>query len=682
MSTFITDGFWRDRLDVNAQRAIFHQWEQLEASGCIENFRIAAGEVDGFREGWFFADSDAYKWLDAASRILASKTDPSNDSGQRAELAARMDALISLLARAQDPDGYIFTYNQIHFPGVRWMNLQIEHELYCHGHLIEAGVSHYRATDRAVLLNIAIRAADRVVADFKGKGPEYTPGHEEIEIALLRLYQVTKDAHYLDMAQQFIEQRGHTPSFALSLLKQNSSAGKRKKLIQKKRQEYLAAHPEFKPYKLPPGNASKKPWNSTLRWFASALTGKYFQQHAPIREQTVPVGHSVRFGYLETAIAMLARETGDQTLVPALERAWENMVTYRMYVTGGIGSVPGLEGFGNNYELDPKYAYAETCASLASMFWNWEMAQLTGEAKYSDLLEWQLYNSSAVGMGLDGTTYLYNNPLTCRGGVTRKPWYAVPCCPSNLSRTWADLGRYVYSTNAGKVHVHQYINSELDPQLIELEDGTTVAINIMMKTALPWGMSAELRIYPFRVSPFSSSTGSDPVEFTLHLRRPSWGDIVYWVNDEEQESTIKVVRAGQPEEPIPFEISACGYDPRFASWISIKRAWKPGDVLHLLFVYDYALRRASPRVRDHHGKAALTYGPIVYCLESVDNPDVDIFSARIRKRHKLIDLPFPPLGEEVHAIFGQTPEGKQLTFIPYYLWGNRGPSQMTVWVNT
>ena len=183
MTTRITDGFWRDRLDVNARRAIFHQWDQLEASGCIENFRIAAGDVDGFREGWFFADSDAHKWLDAASRIFASFPDP--------RLASVMDAFIALLARAQQPDGYLFTYNQIHFPNTRWTNLQIEHELYCHGHLIEAGVSHFQATGRTDLLTIARRAADRIVDDFRGRGPDRTPGHEEIEIALLRLYQVT-----------------------------------------------------------------------------------------------------------------------------------------------------------------------------------------------------------------------------------------------------------------------------------------------------------------------------------------------------------------------------------------------------------------------------------------------------------------------------------------------------------
>src|SRR5215216_4515875 len=458
MNATITKGFWHERLEVNAQRAIFHQWDQLEASGCIENFRIAAGDVDGLRTGWFFADSDAYKWLDAASRIYASFPDP--------KLASLMDEFISLLRRAQQPDGYIFTYNQVHFPGTRWVNLQIEHELYCHGHLIEAGISHYDTTGRKDLLDIARRAADRIVEDFHGKGAEHTPGHEEIEIALLRLYQITHHRPYLDQARQFIEQRGRNPLFFLSIRKQKSNVDERRKIIQQKRQKYLAAHPDFKPYQLPPGNVSKKAWNEKLRRPVSEWSGKYYQQHAPIRKQTIPIGHSVRFGYLETAIAILARETEDRTLLPALERAWNRMVTRRMYITGGIGSLPGLEGFGNDYELDPEYAYAETCAALANLFWNWEMSQLTGEPKYSDLFEWQLYNAAAVGFGLDGSNYLYNNPLTCYGGVTRKPWYAVPCCPSNLSRTLADLGKYIYSADKGKLDIHQYISSEVQDQTI------------------------------------------------------------------------------------------------------------------------------------------------------------------------------------------------------------------------
>lgn len=253
----IIPGFWYDRQTVNAESAIFHQWEQLEASGCIENFRIAAGEVKGIREGWFFADSDAFKWLEAAARIYATHPDP--------RLEALMDEFIDLIGRAQQPDGYLYTYNQIHFPGDRWVNLQIEHELYCHGHLIEAGVSHYQATAQEKLLEIARKAADRIVADFKDKGPEYTPGHQEIEIALLRLYQITGQTDYLELAQQFIEQRGRKRMFGLSIIKQNSNVERRKKIVENRRQDYLTIHPDIIPFKVPAGNEAKKPRNISTR---------------------------------------------------------------------------------------------------------------------------------------------------------------------------------------------------------------------------------------------------------------------------------------------------------------------------------------------------------------------------------------------------------------------------------
>lgn len=642
MTTRITGGFWRDRLDVNARRAIFHQWDQLEASGCIENFRIAAGEVEGFREGWFFADSDAHKWLDAASRILASFPSP--------ELAAHIDAFISLLARAQQPDGYLFTYNQIHFPDTRWTNLQIEHELYCHGHLIEAGVSHYQATGRADLLEIVRRAADRIVEDFRGKDAKHTPGHEEIEIALLRLYQITRHQPYLEMARQFIEQRGRDPFFALSLLKQNFSVEARGKYVKQKKQEYLAAHPDFKPFQLPPGNVAKKPWNATLRWNINALSGKYFQQHAPVRKQTAPVGHSVRFAYLETAIAMLARETGDQTLVPALERAWERMATRRMYVTGGIGSLPAIEGFGNDYELDPEYAYAETCAALGSMFWNWEMAQLTGEAKYSDLFEWQLYNAAAVGMGMDGDAYLYNNPLACRGGVTRKPWYAVPCCPSNLSRAWADIGKYIFSSNQNELWIHQYISSQHETNFAKLE----------LHSDLPWNGNVRIKI-------------ESPAEFPLHLRLPSWSESPQVKLNGEPIAQNAIALAP------PARASMRSAQLR-SVFLSLARAWSPADLLELTFDMPIQLRRAHPKVKGHADKVAISRGPLVYCLESADNPNVDIFNAKVNTASLRPTFDASILGG-IMKIEARSADGQPLTFIPYHLWGNRGASTMTVWVN-
>ena len=628
----ITDPFWSPRLAVNAQKAIFHQWEQLEATRCIDNFRIAAGEKDGFREGFYFSDSDAYKWLDAASRVYALYTDP--------ELAALIDSFIALLARAQMDDGYLFTYNQIHFPNQRWVNLQIEHELYCHGHLIEAGVSHYEATGRRELLDLCIRAADLLVRDFLNASNDKTCGHEEIEIALIRLYRVTGKKEYLELARRFVERRGRIPFFPLHLLSQFRSYNKRKKYVAELRKAYLTEHPEYVSFRLPAGNYAKKPRFSRERWYLNALIGFYAQQHAPIREQTAPAGHSVRFGYLESAIAMLLRQKPDAALLSTLEQAWDRMVTRRMYITGGLGSAPEIEGFGSDYDLDPELAYAETCASIASLLWNWEMALLTKDARYSDLFEWQLYNATSVGMGENGDTYLYNNPLEVHGGVTRKGWYVVPCCPSNLSRAFADLGRYIYSFDENNLWIHQYIGSETT-----LDLGAPVQVNV--ESGLPWDGKLKIHIKPARQK-----------EFNVHLRLPSWSS-----SHQREKAT------------------ASGIDPRNAAYQTTHRAWSSdGESLEFNFDMSIKLRRAHPKVRGHAGKVAVTRGPLVYCLESLDNPGVDICSVHLDPS-SLRDEFVPDLLGGCVVIHAQTVDSQPLKFIPYFLWANRGESQMTVWVH-
>ncbi len=392
-----------------------------------------------------------------------------------------------------------------------------------------------------------------------------------------------------------------------------------------------------------------------MRWNASALSGKYFQQHAPIRDQKIPVGHSVRFGYLETATALLQRLRTDASLMPTLEQSWEHMVARRMYVTGGLGSLPALEGFGNDYELDPEYAYAETCAALAGMFWNWEMALTTANARYSDLFEWQLYNASAVGMGLDGEGYLYNNPLACRGGVTRQPWFDIPCCPSNLSRTWADLGKYIYSFDRENLWIHQYIGSQVSIKSVD-------NLEILLDSHLPYMGHAAIRLNPCKQR-----------EFTLHLRLPSWSALTrITVNGEP----IELPTGSTMSEP-----AAGGYDPRPARFLPIRRFWSPGDTVEIDFDLAITLRRASPRVRGHRGKVAISRGPLVYCLESVDNPAVDLFNCRLEPASLRV-VPAPDLLGGIQVLEAVTVDGIPLKFIPYAFWANRGPSQMTVWVRT
>ncbi|HSL44392.1 MAG TPA: beta-L-arabinofuranosidase domain-containing protein [Anaerolineales bacterium] len=656
----INDAFWSPRLAVNAQKAILHQWEQLEATRCIDNFRIAAGQKEGFREGYFFADSDAYKWLDAASRIYALHPQP--------ELASLMDSFIALLARAQMPDGYLFTYNQIHFPNQRWVNLQVEHELYCHGHLIEAGISHYEATGRRDLLDIGSKAADLLVRDFLNASSDKTCGHEEIEIALIRLYRVTNEGNYLELAHQFVERRGRIPFFPLHLWRQFSTYKKREAFVNQKRKDYIAAHPEHAAFHLPGGNRAKKPRFSGERWYLNALSGLYAQQHAPIRKQTAPEGHSVRFGYLETAIAMLLREQPEDALLSTLQQAWERMVTRRMYVTGGLGAVPGLEGFGKDFELNPEYAYAETCASIASLLWNWEMALLTKDARYSDLFEWQLYNAASVGMGQHGNTYLYHNPLEVHDGVTRKPWYIVPCCPSNLSRIFADLGKCLCSFDESNLWIHQYISSE-----ITLDIGEPVGLRI--ESGLPWNGRVLIHMDP-----------APERALGIFLRVPSWDPFATMFLHEPIDQQLKhnsdfVHSPGVNGVTQYFkQKTASSYDPRWSSFTFVRKLWSPGDVLEFKFDLSIKLRRAHPKVKGHAGKGAVTRGPLVYCLESVDNPGVDIFTAQLDPT-SLQDEFAPDLLGGCVVIHGKTTDGKPLKFIPYFLWANRGESQMTVWVN-
>ena len=631
---YISDSFWSPRQTVNAQTAIFHQWEQLESSRCIDNFRIVAGEKDGFRQGFFFADSDAYKWLDAASRIYAFHPNP--------ELDSLMDSCIALLSRAQMDDGYLFTFNQLHFPGQRWVNLQIEHELYCLGHLIEAGVSHYQATGRRNLLDICTKAADLLVRDFLNASNDKTCGHEEIEIAMIRLYRVMGKEEYLELARQFVERRGRVPFFALHVLGQFRSYKKREEYVSALRKNYLAEHPKQASFRLPVDNFAKKPKYSRQRWYFSMMRGFYHQQHAPIRQQTAPVGHSVRFGYLETAFAMLCRErkSDGQSDLHAMEQAWERMITRRMYVTGGVGAAPEIEGFGGDYDLDPELAYAETCASIASLLWSWELLLLTKKAQFSDLFEWQLYNATNVGMGQNGDTYLYNNPLAVHQGVIRQGWYSCPCCPSNLSRTFADLGKYIYALEGNELWIHQYVSNQT-----LLNAGVPVQVTI--ESQLPWNGKVTVHLKPEREQ-----------EFKVHYRLPSWAS----------SSRLE-------------EVTASGVDPRSATYQTIHRVWSStGEALEFNFDMSIKLRRAHPKVQGHAGKVAITRGPLVYCLESVDNPSIDIFTAQLDPS-SLHDEFVPDLLGGCVVIHGKTMDGKPLKFSPYFLWANRGESQMTVWVH-
>jgi len=641
----ITSGFWYERLQMNAEKAIFHQWDMLEATRCIDNFRIAAGIKEGFREGFFFTDSDAYKWLDAASRILANHQSP--------RLKALVDEFIGILEKAQCEDGYLYTYNQVHFGNTRWKNLQVEHEFYCLGHLIEAGISHKNATGEDRLFTIIKRAADLLVNEFIEAPAKFTDGHEEIEIALIRLSRFTGATKYRELAQRFLERRGKILGYPLHFTSQFLSSMGRMNTVTALRRVYLKTRKEISSFKLPAHNKHRIPRNMPLRFAFSALSGKYTQQHKPLALQEEPVGHAVRFSYLNTAAAMLARDIKPNADLPRLEHLWQSMVEKRMSVSGGIGSLPLTEGFGRDYEMDPEIVYNETCAAIGCMLWDHEMALLTGDSKYDDLFEWQLYNAASVGIGLDGCLYFYNNPLTTDGGYKRESWYDIPCCPSNLSRIWASIADYAVSVDGEEIRIHHYFGGEfaypVDP------------VNwIRMDTSLPrYGIvKIELAL-------------REPNRKKMMLRKPAWaGGYRIRFNGEE---ITPVVNRSQASH-----VAACGLDLGRSAWLSIERVFSDEDVIEIDFDMPISILEQDVRIKGCGGKVAISRGPILYCLESSHNSKDPEKSILVPGS---LDLQHDEKRSAIGLLIrGVDTTGGDLFFSPYYAWGNSGETAMTTFI--
>jgi DUF1680 family protein len=393
--------FWGPRFATNRERTLPSQWDLLESTGRLNNFRRVSGEHDGPYVGMFFNDTDLYKWLEAASWVIAR--------GPDALLEQRIDEGITLIERAQGDDGYIDSYFSLEREGERWTNLRDLHEMYCAGHLIQAAVAHHRATGRSRLLNVAIRVADLLCGRFgpKSEGKvEDIDGHEEIEMALIELARETGHERYIALARFFINARGHG----------------------------LLAGGRF-------GDA-------------------YFQDDVPFEKMETLAGHAVRALYMACGVTDLYLETGEAGLLARLETLWSRLAARRMYITGGVGSRHDGEAIGADYELPNAQAYTETCAAIGSMMWCHRMLAATGSARYADLFEWTLYNGMLPGWSLDGQAYYYVNPLEDDGGHRRQPWYYCACCPPNVARTVASLPGYVYGTDADSIYVHLYMESD------------------------------------------------------------------------------------------------------------------------------------------------------------------------------------------------------------------------------
>ncbi|CAK4836521.1 unnamed protein product [Aphanomyces euteiches] len=625
------------------QIVIPYQWEALndriegaEPSYAIRNFRIAAGLEEGEFGGFIFQDSDLAKWLEAVGYSLGHHPDP--------KLEKIADDAIDLIGQAQHENGYVNTYFTIKEPGKQWTNLHDAHELYCAGHLIEAAVAYYQATGKRKLLDIVCRFTDHIESLF-GTEPGQIQGycgHQEIELALVKLHKVTGEERYLKLSGYFIDERGSKPNYFIEEWERRGR---------------------------------------TSYWVQGTTPSPNLennQSHLPVREQSVAVGHSVRAVYMYTAMADLARLTGDGKLREACERLWANTTGKQMYITGGIGSTHLGEAFSFDYDLPNDTVYAETCASIGLIFWARRMLQLEAKSEYADVLERALYNNVLGSMSKDGKHFFYVNPLEVWPDASaknpgkfhvkpvRQKWFGCSCCPPNVARLLSSLNDYIYdvSDDGRTVYTHLFIGSEATFDLA----GCLVTLN--QRSGLPWDGRVEFTV--------SLPEGNDSVAFELALRVPDWfqsGQPVLKVNGETHNYRMK------------------------NGYAKVERNWSEGDRLEWLLPMEAKLIAAHPLIRADAGKVAIQRGPLVYCVEEADN-GATLASLSLADEPNLVDRfdtdllggcivvegdgqvvdgsawsegqPYQPLKKQTWPV--------RFKAIPYYLWGNRQPGEMSVWL--
>ena len=634
----ISDAFWSQR-QLLMSTSLQHQYENLERFHHIDNFRIVAGVKQSAFVGLFFYDSDVYKWLEASIYSLHVKE---NDA-----LRQKVEDVVHLVTNAQCEDGYINTYFTLNFPEERMKNFYNMHELYCGGHLIEAAVARYIFEEKDDLLGVAKKLVDFLIAfDPKGKNPTFMPGHQEIELALVKLYRYTNVTKYLDLAIQLLEKRGRDPHVTRTAFKNSISTARLLTRQSKNLARWEAAHGKIEtPAIKTTLDAVSITFSDLLRYVASYLNGKYEHQHMPVRDQREPVGHAVRAMYMYSAMTDVYNETRDASLLEALQAIWTSMTEKRMYVTGGVGSLPLIEGFGKDYELDNKKAYCETCAAIGNFLWNWRMSQVTGEPKHADLMERVLYNAILSGWSLDGIKYRYSNPLETKKGKMHQEWFKVACCPSNIGRIVSSLGQYVAMTNGeSTIWINQYIGCEIG---LAMEDGAPVFLK--MTSDFPWNTRATITI-----------NNDPPAGFTLDIRVPMWAhEVKIVINGEE------VVKKGD-----------------WGVYIPVTRDWVAGDVVDIVFDNPPIFVLPDPHVKANHGRVAIQRGPIIYAIEAADNSWYKINNLAIDITDRLHAVHEPELLGGITTVSGTgIAWGKPVTFkaIPFYTYGNRGPYPMAVW---
>ena len=573
----INDNFWSPRLSKHVSATLPVCIDQIEnQTGRIRNFENAA-KGEGEHSGIFFDDSDVYKALEGMAYSLINNPDP--------ELEKKADEWIDKFAAAQQPDGYINTFYTLTGLDKRWTNMD-KHEMYCAGHMIEAGVAYYQATGKRKLLDVCIRMTDHMMSQFGPGKRHWVPGHEEIELALVKLYQTTQEQKYLDFAYWLLEERGH-------------------------------GHGTM-------GDEGK--WDPV-----------YYQDIVPVRRLTDISGHAVRCMYLYCGMADVAALKNDPGYIAAIDRLWDDVVHRNMYITGGIGSSHDNEGFTEDYDLPNLDAYCETCASVGMVLWNQRMNQLTGDSKYIDVLERSLYNGALAGISLGGDRFFYVNPLESKGDHHRQEWYGCACCPSQLSRFLPSIGNYIYASSDDALWVNLYIGNTGQIRIGETD------ILLTQETDYPWDGSVKLTI-----------STSQPLEKEIRLRIPNWC--------KTYDLSINGKRINVSEEK--------GY--------AVIKDWKSQDVIALDMDMPVEIVAADPHVKENFGKRAIQRGPLVYCMEEIDNPEC--FDQIQLSPSTTFQTAF--VSDILNGIKTIKTNGRaqSATFIPYYAWDNRKAGKMRVWI--
>ena len=610
-SVKVTDHFWGQRLKTSREVTIPLAFRKSEETGRIKNFEKAAHPSEDYKvEGFSFDDTDIYKTIEGASYSLQTYPDK--------RLEKYIDSILAIVATAQEPDGYLYTARTMNpkhphdWAGKeRWVAVEnLSHEFYNLGHMIEGAIAHYQATGKRNFLDIAIKYADCVCRAI-GNAPEQkrlVPGHQIAEMALVKLYLVTGDRKYLDQAKFFLDARGYT-----------------------------------------------------------GRKDAYSQAHKPVIEQDEAVGHAVRTVYMYSGMADVAAITGDSSYIKAIDRIWDNIVSKKMYITGGIGARHQGEAFGDNYELPNLSAYCETCAAIGSVYMNYRLFLLHGDAKYFDVLERTLYNGLISGVSLDGGSFFYPNPLASDSGYSRKPWFGCACCPSNISRFVPSLPGYVYAVKDRQVYVNLFLSNRAE---LKVNDKKVV---LEQETSYPWKGDIRLKVLQ----------GNQP--FGMNVRIPGWvrGSVLpsdLYAYADHQQPAYRVMVNGQEVE-----------GELHNGYLTINRKWKKNDVVEIHFDMLPRLVKANEKVAADRGRVAVERGPVVYCAEWSDN-DFNVHTLLMNRPPELRVVEKPELLYGLNQIvtdaqaLSYDKAGKlavkdvKLTLIPYYAWAHRGEGDMEVWL--